>query len=437
MLKEKLMPYVINMLTSDRLLQHKRDKQERRRRRNNTPHEVHVYLRINDPYSYVLLQALPTVAERFDVSLVFHTVLNMEDEMYPAPELWSENAFQDGKILAKLYGLQFPKTAPIATDLELEKLSAQLLHWELQPDFLTHSLPLFHAFWSSDKKALKKLLEPSVVEHAECYQHHLSFNENHLHEDGHYMSGMLHYGGEWYWGLDRLDHLERRLNQLSVNHNEEQVLFNKTYDQFCGLASDSQIKKGSLSKPLVLYFSARSPYSFLGLIRAVKLARHYNVELIIKPVLPMIMRKMQVPKRKMHYILADIKRETKKLGVPFGFFADPLGAGVERCYALFDYAQEQGLAAEYLLSFVECVYSEGVVAASDAGMKKIVERSGLDWQVAQPLLENDDWRVWAQQNLAELYSHNQWGVPSFAYGNVSVFGQDRLCEMERLMVADL
>ena len=33
---------------------------------------------------------------------------------------------------------------------------------------------------------------------------------------GHYLGAMLHYGGEWYWGVDRLWHLERRLQQLGT-----------------------------------------------------------------------------------------------------------------------------------------------------------------------------------------------------------------------------
>lgn len=33
---------------------------------------------------------------------------------------------------------------------------------------------------------------------------------------GHYLSAMLYYGGEWYWGIDRLHHLETRLQALGL-----------------------------------------------------------------------------------------------------------------------------------------------------------------------------------------------------------------------------
>lgn len=37
-------------------------------------------------------------------------------------------------------------------------------------------------------------------------------------------------------------------------------------------------------------------------------------------------------------------------------------------------------------------------------------------------------------NLAELYGIGLWGVPSFKYGDVKVFGQDRLDCIEQAIV---
>jgi 2-hydroxychromene-2-carboxylate isomerase len=33
---------------------------------------------------------------------------------------------------------------------------------------------------------------------------------------GHYLGAMLYYGGEWYWGVDRLQYLESRLQSLGL-----------------------------------------------------------------------------------------------------------------------------------------------------------------------------------------------------------------------------
>tara|TARA_B110000090_G_scaffold184973_1_gene212701 strand:- start:402 stop:965 length:564 start_codon:yes stop_codon:yes gene_type:complete len=181
----------------------------------------------------------------------------------------------------------------------------------------------------------------------------------------------------------------------------------------------------------------RSPYSYLALVRARQLADHYQVPLEVKPVLPMVMRRMQVPKTKSGYITADVKREADKYGIPFGRIADPLGAGVERCYALFAYAQSYGLGLSFLQSCAEGVWSQGILAESDSGLQQMVERAGLDWNQARPLLDDDSWRLWAQDNLAELYGHDLWGVPSLVYGATKVFGQDRLDRIEQGIIEDL
>ena len=65
----------------------------------------------------------------------------------------------------------------------------------------------------------------------------------------------------------------------------------------------------------------------------------------------------------------------------------------------------------------------------------MVERAGLDWQQARLRLNHDSWQVWAQQNLAEMYGNDLWGVPSLTYGNTRVFGQDRLECIEQVIVA--
>lgn len=437
MLKQALMPYVVRGLTSDWLLQTRRRLAEKQRVRKDQPHRLDVFIRINDPYSYLLLQVLPEFAERFDIELCFHTVLDLPDEMYPAPQLWLRNAVQDTQFLAGLYALEAPAQALTLDRSALMALSAQLLHWELQPGYLEKALALFQCVWRGRDHG--QLLDVKVTKHPECYHHALQFNQQLLADQGHYMSAMIAYGGEWYWGLDRLDHLEGRLSELGANRAGDaqpaREVFTQTYANFCQqLPRQSESR---LAHPLQFFYSARSPYSYLALERVVLLAQHYRARLEIKPVLPMVMRNMKVPRKKALYILGDTKREAKKLGLAFGFFADPLGAGVERCYALFDYASAEGKAVDFLLSYARGVYSEGLNAASDKGLQTIVERAGLSWSHARGLLGDASWRIWAQDNLADMYSHDQWGVPTTVYGDTAVFGQDRLGLIEQVMAAEL
>lgn len=420
-------PHLTRLITSQWLKNFKRNIKEGQRRRAGQPHKVTVYLRLNDPYSYILLQVLDQFAARYPVEFEFRTILNLQPEMYPAPELWEKNAFHDGAYLANLYGLNFPDTRP-RRDLERDAgLTTQLLHWELQPGYAEHALPLFEAYWQDDQAKLNNLVDAGITEHAECYQHHLAANEAHLKSNGHYLSAMLHYGGEWYWGLDRLAHLERRLNDLGLATDATaEIQFDRGYRDFCRPSPTAPSSDTDADTPITLYWSFRSPYSYIGLVRAKQLATHYQLPLEVKPVLPMVMRRMQVPRTKGFYILQDAKREATQYGIEFGKIADPVGAGVERCYALYEFAVSAGKGLEFLESCARGAWAEGINAASDAGLQVLVERAGLDWQQARVLLADDTWRIWAQRNLADMYTEDLWGVPSLSYRDIKVYGQDRI-----------
>ena len=144
----------------------------------------------------------------------------------------------------------------------------------------------------------------------------------------------------------------------------------------------------------------------------------------------MLMRGLQVPKHKNRYIISDVCREASHYAIPFGFVADPLGKGVENTYALFEYAKSQQLEVEFLTSVARGVWAEGVRSDSERGLAKLVSRAGLDWSIAKSHLQDNSWRIWAQDNLTDLLKNDQWGVPCFKFNETTVFGQDRLDRIE-------
>jgi len=54
----------------------------------------------------------------------------------------------------------------------------------------------------------------------------------------------------------------------------------------------------------------------------------------------------------------------------------------------------------------------------------------LDWTEAKSVLGNDDWRIEAEANRAEMMKYGIWGVPSFRIGDTIIWGQDRLWVIE-------
>lgn len=426
-MKNYIQPWLARVLSSSVLLNLKRHFQELKRIALRQPHRVSVFIRADDPYSYLLLQVLPELTQRYDVSFSYHVVSHRmvsdrHDNMYPEPSLWHQNALRDSAHIATLYQLDLPLLEKLPSLESSESVTNHLLSIEQDDDFVERAITLLKAYWNGDRLELSTDHDLSVK---------LSENEDLLNALGHYLSATLHYGGEWYWGIDRLAHLERRLNALKLSNSAEVVKYSENTKHFCQrLPRLVKCQKRPIT-PLIIYFSARSPYSYLGLVRGVALARHYNVPIEVKPVLPMMMRGMMVPSRKKWYIFSDTKREALALGLDYGFVADPLGVGVERCYSLFNYAKSQHKEVAYLLAFATAVNARAVRSDTDRGMKKIVQQAGLEWSQAKPLLNTDDWRQWAEANYSEMHALGLWGVPCFQYGDIVVWGQDRIDVIEQ------
>ena len=122
----------------------------------------------------------------------------------------------------------------------------------------------------------------------------------------------------------------------------------------------------------------------------------------------MVMRGLPVPAEKRKYISLDAAREAFVQGVPFGRLNDPLGKPTERGLALIPFAQMHELAEDYVMSFMQGVWSEGLDAGTDAHLKIIVERCGLHWQAAKDILKSQSneqhWRAVAEQNREALFA---------------------------------
>lgn len=394
------------------------------------PNQIELYLKADDPYSYLLAQVLPKFYPRFDLKWRIFIVDKLPTNMYPEPNLWRQHALTDARQLASLYQLDFDSQS-YPSEPAINQATAQLLQVQLDSEKIGLSQlnsikEIFTNLWHDDIDA----------PHSKSINlQQLTDNERKLIKRHHYLSASLFYQGQWFWGLDRLDHLERLLHRQQSKERQGKVLFNRTYCHFCSAVTIGKTAKLKLQQPITLYFSIRSPYSHLALERCVTLAKHYGIPLNLKPVIPMLMRGLSVPRDKTLYIFLDAKREATKLGINYGFVADPLGAGVKRCYALFEYAKAQGKEVEYLLSFSRAVNAEGIMAQSDRGLKHIVSRAGLDWQQTKALLCPEQlertWSDCSKANQQELTDMGFWGVPVIKYGDVQVWGQDRLFVIEQ------
>jgi len=428
--KADVMPWLARALSSAPRVSLQRSLHSIRAKARGESDLVLVFVNPRDPFGLPLLQALTQLQERFRVRFRLHTVWQLDDEMYPEPALWRSWAQRDATRLSQLYGFTPPDRPTAPSETELTSATARLLDAEGNEEGLITAVHVLKDLWHSDTGQ-----QPDAAP-ARYDQARLSANERLLRRLGHYQGSMTRFLGEWFWGVDRLDHLERCLNEQGLNRDApDAVLFTRTWSDLMSSVPSPADGHRATDTTLEVFFSIRSPYSYLGLERAIQLADAWNIPLQLRPVLPMLMRGQSVPDAKKWYIFHDTKREANKLDIPYGFVADPLGPGVERCYALFEYARSLGRETDYMLAYARAVNAEGIRSETDAGLKVIVERAGLNWQKAKALLNDQSWREWAEDNRKAMYDCGLWGVPSFRYGEVSCWGQDRLWVIEKSIVA--
>lgn len=364
-LKSYIVPRAAEKLLSRKTLDAKRAKFEHLRAKSGNPHRVEFFHDPSDPYSQLLAQVLSDFASRYDVELQTHIVGQPAEDAAPEREKLRDYAKMDAAQLARRAKMDFE---------------------------FTDNPPA-----ENTKQA-----------------------DAHLAELGHYQGGMLYYGGEWYWGMDRLHYLEARLSELGLGSTDFYYL--------PPTAPSGQGETGGTE--LHWYLSFRSPYSAIARDRIKTLADAYGATLKLRFVLPMVMRDLPVSPLKKKYIPIDTAREAHRLGVPFGRICDPVGKPVEMAYSLMPWAREQGRDYAYAQSWLTGVWAEGIDAGGQRGLRKIVERAGLDWTIAKTFLGTEDWRVEAEANRVEMMDYGVWGVPSFRLGNTITWGQDRLWVIE-------
>ena len=392
-----------------------RVKAERARRKAGRPHEVWYFHQADDPYSQLAGQALAPFLARYDVQLRGRVVDRPTPIAIHEKKLWDAWALADARAIAPYYSLR----APAATDaVTAESANRALLKLEDAADFAQAA-----ALPATDLARRDGL--PAAEGRAR-----VDANFALRHELGHYLGGMFYYEGEWYWGIDRLHYLEARLDALGARRS------NSPKGPSVTLIRRAPATLAGPRQTLEFFCSLRSPYTHLAYARLADLRTRYPVDLVLRPVLPMMMRGVKADRRKGQYILFDTQREADSLGVPFGNIWDPFGDPVRRAYSLFAYAQSKGRAFEYFQAYSYAVWGERVNAAGEAGLKTILARAGIDWNEARPHLDNRDWEAVMEQNVQDMLSAGSWGVPTLRLPAAdgapafTVWGQDRLWLLE-------
>ncbi|TAD79417.1 MAG: 2-hydroxychromene-2-carboxylate isomerase [Sphingomonadales bacterium] len=199
-----------------------------------------------------------------------------------------------------------------------------------------------------------------------------------------------------------------------------------------------------------LFFSFRSPYSYLAVGRYRAMAGEYDLSIALRTVLPIAIRDPSIlftgSPNVGRYIFMDAARSAQMLGIPYRW---PRPDPVVQNLATREIAADQpyihwlcrmGQAAERRgqgLAFADEV-SRLIWSGSvddwhhDGHMTGACDRAGLDFTALDNEAQTDaaalDAEIAANQTALEAAGH--WGVPTFVFEGEPFFGQDRI-EMAR------
>lgn len=198
-----------------------------------------------------------------------------------------------------------------------------------------------------------------------------------------------------------------------------------------------------------LYWSFRSPYSYLLTGRLAALERDYDVACNVRPVYPLAVRTPEFFEQQdplwVRYFMVDVFREAAFRGVPFRWpRPDPVqrspdeGYRIEQPYIhrlthLGVAAAERGRGLAFLDEVSRVIWGGEVDNWHEGDhLARAARRAGLDIADLAAVADAEAPRLAAvvEDNQAAQREAGHWGVPMMVFGGEPFFGQDRFDQLK-------
>jgi 2-hydroxychromene-2-carboxylate isomerase len=194
-----------------------------------------------------------------------------------------------------------------------------------------------------------------------------------------------------------------------------------------------------------LYFSFRSPYSYLAMGRYRELSETHNVDIALRPVYPIAIRDPDIlftNALQGRYIFIDSARSAQMLGIPYRWpRPDPVVQDmmtrkvsdeqpyIYRLTRMGQAAQRRGKGIAFADEVSKIIWSGEVDNWHEGDhLAGAVKRAGLDLDEldaeAAAQAEELDAEIAANQDALAAAGH--WGVPTLVFEGEPFFGQDRI-----------
>lgn len=197
--------------------------------------------------------------------------------------------------------------------------------------------------------------------------------------------------------------------------------------------------------PVDLYWSFRSPYSYLATPRLVALASEYNVDINVKIVAPIAVRDPDFFERSdprwLLYTITDVARLAEMLQLPIGPpNPDPIVQDLAtrkiapdqphifRLLRLGVIAAERGKGLAFIDEVSRLIWGGQVKWTEGDHLRDAARRAGLELDDMEAEIARDAGRLdqVVAQNEADQSAAGHWGVPLMVFKGEPFFGQDRI-----------
>jgi 2-hydroxychromene-2-carboxylate isomerase len=195
-----------------------------------------------------------------------------------------------------------------------------------------------------------------------------------------------------------------------------------------------------------LFWSFRSPYSYLATPRLLEMKRDYDLTINVRPVYPLAVRSGEFFSRVnplwIAYLMRDTFRLSEMLGLPYRWprpdpvvvdpstrAATPNQPYIHRLTRLGCAAAEIGRGLPFLNEVSRTIWSGEIVNwhegdhLAEAAARAGVNLADIDAKIAA---DPDKYEAIIQDNQKAHEAAGHWGVPTMVFEGEPFFGQDRL-----------
>lgn len=404
------------------------------RRIQRRPHQVIIWLRLNDPYSYLLIQALPRFIEHFSVQLIVKIL------PYQEPDQHYNHQLRDAWYLSQFHHLHFHDfQSPAEEDcFSASQLLLANRHLPVH-DFLVLAKQVFGCLWEHQQHKLATLiLRFKQLTHSTT-EKKMRIAARQFEQQGQIKSAQLYYQGEWYWGLDDLSDLGDRLSEIGLNklNHQFQLSSDSIYQDNDYLINDWQQLASIRAQKYTLdyYFRFDEPLSYIYLTPLLALAEHYQLKVRLKPILD-----TSQPLVEWHTQLYRYARLAEKYRLPFGGICRPDENGVRACCALFCYSEQRGIANNITLALLSAIWAEGRDVSHLSHLKTLLKTHNCVVPQLKTLINSAQWLAQIEQYTVEWAALEVAEVPSFylqGHRRIVFSGAHRLWALEMALVDNM